>query len=454
MKMQNVLISLILVWFTCISFPVILHAAEYVYVSNEDDDTVSVIDTSSNTVIDTISVGDRPKGITADPSGSRVYVANQNDNTLSVIDTSTNTIMTTIAVGTEPGGVDGIAISPDGSFVYVVNNYEDNLSVIDTTNNHVNAAIPVGDEPWGVAVNPSGKYVYATNDMDGTVSVIDTSSNTVIHTIQVGSGPTGIAVNPTGTKVFVAGEDETDYSVSVLDTATCSVTRTIPAVGSTGIAVDPSGTEVWTGKDEKTIAIIDSTSYTVIDSITTVEGFDCIAFNHSGSRAYVNHEYDNSVSVIDTADRTVIKTIPVGRAPFWMAVVQDSDPVDNVDAQDGGYEVGSDLWLKAVLQVPGSPITLIWKEVGTSITPSGDTVISGYFYADPADFAYGNIYNPEAFVKIYIASSGWANMAFNHVTVDNISIYSAHHYSGSANQSDLATLDNRLIEHAYTGVTP
>ena len=72
-------------------------------------------------------------------------------------------------------------------------------------------------------------------------------------------------------------------------------------------------------------------------------------------------------------------------------------------ARDGGYDVTSSLWAKAVLQVSGSPVTLVWKAVGTDITPSGDQVISGYFYADPHDFAYGSQYNPELFVKIYIA---------------------------------------------------
>ena len=118
---------------------------------------------------------------------------------------------------------------------------------------------------------------------------------------------------------------------------------------------------------------------------------------------------------------------------------------------DGGYHITSELWARAVLQVPGSPVTLIWKMVGADITPSGDQVISGYFYADPDDFAYGSVYNPEVFVKVYIAANGWANVAFNHVTVDGVDISSAHNFSGIAVQSGTATLDSRLVEHQYTG---
>ena len=126
--------------------------------------------------------------------------------------------------------------------------------------------------------------------------------------------------------------------------------------------------------------------------------------------------------------------------------------VDGDTVTDGGYAIGSDLWLKAILQVTGSPVTLVWKEVGTDTTPSGDKVISGYFYADPDDFAYGSVYNPEVFVKAYIATSGWANIAFNHVTVDAVDVSSALNYDGAANQSSTVTLDSRLAEHQYDGV--
>jgi hypothetical protein len=119
---------------------------------------------------------------------------------------------------------------------------------------------------------------------------------------------------------------------------------------------------------------------------------------------------------------------------------------------DGGCTVAADLWTRAVLDVPGSPVTLAWRMVGADITPSGDQVVSGYFYADPADFAYGSVYNPEVFVKIYIAANGWANIAFNHVTVDPVTVYSALHYAGSPTLTGSVTLSNRLVEHTYTGV--
>ncbi len=122
-------------------------------------------------------------------------------------------------------------------------------------------------------------------------------------------------------------------------------------------------------------------------------------------------------------------------------------------AVDGGYALTKDMWAKAVLEVPGAPVPLVWKLVGADITPSGDQVISGYFYADPDDFAYGSVYNPEVFVKVYITTNGWCNIAFNHVTVDPVNVYSAHQYSGSSTHTGSATLSSRLVEHIYTGIS-
>jgi len=120
------------------------------------------------------------------------------------------------------------------------------------------------------------------------------------------------------------------------------------------------------------------------------------------------------------------------------------------DLRGGGLTTGRPT---SILYLYLCPVTLIWKEVGSGTTPSGDEVVSGYFYADPGEFAFGSEFNLKVFVKIYIAKSGWCNIGFNHVTLDNVGISSALNYAGIANQNGTATLSGRLVEHPYTGVT-
>ena len=84
----------------------------------------------------------------------KAYVTNQNANTVSVIDTATNAVVgSAIPVGSGPVA---IAITPDGTKAYVVNFNADTVSVIDTaTNAVVGSAIPVGDGPFGIAICPA-----------------------------------------------------------------------------------------------------------------------------------------------------------------------------------------------------------------------------------------------------------------------------------------------------------
>jgi YVTN family beta-propeller protein len=74
-------------------------AQPFAYISNSGSNTVSVINTATNTVVATVSVGTNPFGVAMTPDGSRVYVTNEGSNTVSVIDTATNTVTATVPVG-------------------------------------------------------------------------------------------------------------------------------------------------------------------------------------------------------------------------------------------------------------------------------------------------------------------------------------------------------------------
>jgi YVTN family beta-propeller protein len=119
-------------------------------------------------------------------AASYAYVANAGSDSVSVINTASNTVTATVPVGSYPLGV---AVNPAGTFVYVANYYSNSVSVINTASNTVTATVPVGTAPVGVAVNPAGTFVYVANISSNSVSVIDTASNTVTATVPVGSGP-------------------------------------------------------------------------------------------------------------------------------------------------------------------------------------------------------------------------------------------------------------------------
>jgi YVTN family beta-propeller protein len=171
--------------------------AQNAYITNVLDNSVSVVNTATNTVTATIPVGAVPTGVAVTPDGSKVYVTNFESNSVSVIDTASNMVIDTIAsVG--PSRPVGVAVTPDGGRVYVTDQgfqpTDATVSVINTATNTVIAMIPVGIEPSGVAVTPDSSKVYVVNTRDNTVSAIATATDSVIATIPVGSNPVAFGV--------------------------------------------------------------------------------------------------------------------------------------------------------------------------------------------------------------------------------------------------------------------
>jgi YVTN family beta-propeller protein len=135
-------------------------------------------------------VGQLPEGVAITPDGAHAYVTNFEDNTVSVITTASNTVTATIPVRTGPIGV---AITPDGTHAYATNFDGSTVSVIDAASNTVVDTIPVGLFPQGVAITPDGTRAYVTNGGNNNVSVIDVANNTVVATIPVGNFPFAMA---------------------------------------------------------------------------------------------------------------------------------------------------------------------------------------------------------------------------------------------------------------------
>jgi YVTN family beta-propeller protein len=191
------------------------------YVANTGNTSVSVIDTNSSsptfgTVVASVAVGNNPcqdagirscPGIAISRDGARGYVTMSGSNTVTVIDTDPasptfNTIVDSVTVGNAPRG---IAFTPDGLQLYVTDSGvgSNNVSVIDTnptspTFDTVVGMVPVGNDPWGVTFTPDGTRAYVANFGASDVSVIDTTTTPpmVVATVSVGSAPVGVAMKP------------------------------------------------------------------------------------------------------------------------------------------------------------------------------------------------------------------------------------------------------------------
>src|SRR3990170_8597907 len=92
--------------------------AETIFISNEKDNTISVIDGKTLEIIKTIKVARRPRGIVLSPDSSELFVAAGDGDIMDVIDTKTLEVTRQLESGPDP---ELMAIDPKGEIIYIAN---------------------------------------------------------------------------------------------------------------------------------------------------------------------------------------------------------------------------------------------------------------------------------------------------------------------------------------------
>jgi YVTN family beta-propeller protein len=303
----------------------------FAYVTNQSSNTVSVIDTPTNTLVTTVTLPGcdgscaSPAGLAVTPDGSRVYVANKGNGTVSVIATSTNTVSTTITLPTCSevclSSPIGVAITPDGTRAYVTDPGYGVVDVIDTnpgdveTYNTVTATITATTivSPFSIAITPDGAYAYATEFLppcDCTtptnVNMISTATNAVVASISVGNDPAGVAVSPNGVSVYVTNYATNTVSVFAADNLSPTITTITVGSGPYSVAFTPNGAFAYVvNQFSNTVSVINTATQTVGAPITPTCEFDHqIAITPNGLEAYVADAECNQADVISTSSNT------------------------------------------------------------------------------------------------------------------------------------------------------
>ena len=121
------------------------------FIPSESVGELNVIDSLNAKVLKTIALpaGSRPMRVKLSPDESRLYVSNGRAGTISVFDTHSYELLETIKVGTRPWG---IGVSPDGKFLFSANGPSNDVSVVDLKTNKEVARVKAGASPWGIAI--------------------------------------------------------------------------------------------------------------------------------------------------------------------------------------------------------------------------------------------------------------------------------------------------------------
>jgi YVTN family beta-propeller protein len=297
-----------------------------IYVTNEDDGTVSVIDGATETVAATVTVGSAPRGIATNGVTKKSYVANYGSGTVSVLDGTTHQVLGTITL---PGGSNPqmVGVNAKTNKVYVAYEYyADEVEIIDGTLDSVAATYGTsGNYPVGIASNPTSGKIYVVLWGDSSVDVVDAqldanAGNVNPITSDYGGG---IAVNPVTNLVYVP-DLQAAGSVAVINGSTDTQTGSV-AVGATpsGAAANPNTNMVYvTNFGDNTVSVINGATAAVVATIPVADGPFGVAVNRARNRVYVACRTAGKLSIIDGAANAVTATVPVGANPYYVSVLE------------------------------------------------------------------------------------------------------------------------------------
>jgi YVTN family beta-propeller protein len=175
------------------------------------------ISTETDEVVhEAIEVGSVPAWITISPDGSKVFTLNFLSDNISVVDTETFEVLETVSTGAGSQAIIG-NVTPDGSTLYVTNHGSGEPMAIDTESYEITQTVPLDGRPVGVQFNGDGTRVYTTDfgteslmaapDLGylltgtlatmgpGQVRVFDTATGDEVGSVvETGSGATSVVV--------------------------------------------------------------------------------------------------------------------------------------------------------------------------------------------------------------------------------------------------------------------
>lgn len=299
--------------------------AELAYVSNEKDDTISIIDLDTMEVTETIEVGERPRGILFSKDYSKLYICASDSDTVQVMDLATKKIIKELPSGEDP---EQFALHPNDRHLYISNEDDALVTIVDTETNEVLAQIDVGVEPEGMAVSPDGKWAVNTSETTNMVHWIDTSSYELVDNTLVDQRPRHVEFSKDSSILWASSE--IGGTVSIIDVESRKIFKklTFEIKGVHPDKIQPVGVKLTDdGKyafvalgPANHVAVVDAKTYEVVDYILVGRRVWHMDFNQDQSLLLTTNGISGDVSVVNISKMKAERSIKVGRYPWGVIV--------------------------------------------------------------------------------------------------------------------------------------
>ncbi len=315
---------------------------EFAYVANRTGNSVTVLDLVYLRADRTLSVGMAPVALAVNPRRDEVYVVNAQpasaSGSISVLDTSRNTIAATIPVHRDPSS---ITVDAAGRRAYVVNTGSNTVSVLDVDLRREIAAYVTGDRPSAAQLSPDGRTLLVANRGSGTVTIFsaqDSGSSApplvVRATFSGCSGATSPVILPDSSKAFVAcsrvnqvlalslaaapgswaarqdGTQMQDHVLALLDVGKD------PEV----LTMKPDGGEIFVSNPGSDSVSEISTQSNEVGSTFTIGDRPAHGLvNGDGSALWISNSGADSLSLYSISDGKLISSLRLGSGPDALA---------------------------------------------------------------------------------------------------------------------------------------
>jgi len=292
--------------------------ADVMYGGCQEAGILFAISCDSNKVVSSLAL-DWPRYLDYDSVDNKGYVAHKGagEDSLAVIDGSTHQVVK----GLQMPGATVPVWDPASDRVYVSCQTTNKVAVVDCATDSLLTYIAVGACPIMMYINTLRRKLYVLNYDDGSVSIVNMTTNQVVKTVATEAANAGYyclcadkfyCSGPQRQCVVIGGQSDT-------------IVARIPVPGSEYV-LSATGNEqagivfagMFCGNSGYIVAIdagADSVMYTHDLGHALAEG---LLYSTESGQLY-SANYPNSVSVLTGDGARVIKTIPLGDAPFVIA---------------------------------------------------------------------------------------------------------------------------------------
>jgi YVTN family beta-propeller protein len=241
-----------------------------------------------------------------DSTTNRLYIAHLGDGTLTVFDSTKETVVGDVK---DLPRVHGVIAVPELHRIYASATGSNELAVIDDNTLQIVARVPAGDYPDGIAYAIKAKKLYVSDLHGKTDTVIDANTNQKIATIELGGGAGNTQYDSVSEHIFVTVHGRNQ--LAEIDPAKDQVIARYAIAGCSephGLLIDSDNRLAFVACEENAkLAVFDleAKKMTAIHSVGADP--DVLAFDKGLSRLYVSAE-SGIITIFDERGRDLEKT--------------------------------------------------------------------------------------------------------------------------------------------------